>query len=1207
MAYIVEPAQFKGEGALIDWNVQASRLNVPYAGNSPKLLHLRWMIHPALGMPTEPFIVWRRLKSNSGPVIKVLNFKVTAEAYLFGSKCVSWTDGSMMRVEVEIQSNAGGSMMAFAGSATFGSMTQFIGVPPGSSTLTIDAPEIDGLILQNDMNVTKVSGIPTDWLAQAAGWTKLEIVGLPVDKAQWANVGKHSMDQGMIGALADPGVAAMQRLSRGGPQVGWQPILPTGEPVPAWAAPNHPLLIAEVRNSVLSQLRPVMKLAPDQQINQMVSETTVLENSAGQQMPDQEDNKTNASPLALTLLSAATDPWYSLVLGFGTAYDASAGVEGVAEALMYDYMITARWEKGLDGSSASPWEMAALVPTPTAAVACPTPANLSASLMGYQRPPKRDDDWKCSVLTKWDRFVDNEIFRPRTYAFVRVGLNPVEPTKTLMRPRQSGGLRYLVINGVLADQLPGDWWQLGAVERELLIPSALTKRTNRYGVCQQDIYGQWSPWAATDVTVHEPAVDDVRIVSATLRPSLPASPNSAICPATLEIEFLWDWRIRQPELIRFVGKLYPAAKHGDPPPNLLRPTVLQRDLNGNGSMLVMHFPNDTPDPIPNVTITPLSANGEESFTTFGDLTQGGLARRYRVTLTDFSLDFSNTAHVGLALWAQGKEHIAPQRDGDWSNRWDQSLGQKVENPTIISTSDPRPPKIFPDVVQLASLPDSNGECHARLTWNPGNPSTNATGYFIYESTESKILRLLNKSEPPQDMSLSLRLTAIKEHFHNHAAQCREAFTRRNSQPIAATSADVTLPKGTTSIHVYVILGINAAQVESDWPTGNDAEDHLQAFAAPRIAKPAPPTIEAQAIFTPPIYQARLKISTRPGPRVKTVELFRVRVDDAAKELESMGPPVAVITNGEPGWVISNNPGTSDIATVSGHDTPTGSWKRVWYRATAWSEFDEFRGLLAGRSLPSSAVSVVVPPPTPPNLSTVNLSWPDGGDVGDVLLEWTSSVPLHKTPLGPHTLSVRAKVAGAPASVPLLIDLQSQPDKLPDSPPGSGSGVWLVNPSGPDRQYAAYVRRASPDDAVGVFIRMADPLGRISEQVVQIPSGSLLPPPELHDLSSQVIIVPPGINLTFESSVPPKVMPPYTVWIRAYWQHNVNAELNAALSAIPVTSQWPPGGNDPLIARRVPGNGPNYEYQVFCRVSVDTFVVQMTSPDGSTADWTLSVS
>jgi hypothetical protein len=1202
MPYVVETALFKAEGALVDWNVQAGRLNVPYQGKNPKVLQLRWMIHPDLGMPTEPFIVWRRAKTNQGPVTKLLSFTVTKEDYLFGSASVTWTDGPMMRVAVDIQASVAGLMIAYAGSPTYGSMTEFIGVSAGTSTVVIDAPEIDGLIIGEGMTVTQVSGIPVDWLVQAAGWQQLEIVGLPVVKSAWGGIGKWgSSDQGMVGALTDPGNAAVQRLTRGAPQLGWQPKLPTGESVPAWVASNASPLVAEARNDVLAQLRPVMATVPNLQITRKFTAPAILENSSGQQMPNQ-NNQTSASPLALALLAAGTDPWYSLALGFGTAYAASAGTIAAAasDALLYDYMVTARWEKGLDGVSAL-YEMAALVPTPTQAAACPTPANLSAALMGYLRPLDVDLDWRCSVRTSWDRFVDNEIFRPRTYAFVRVGLSPAEAPKVLMQPRASGGLRYLVINGAASDPLPDDWWQLDGVDRELPIPLPATQRTNRYGICQQDIYGQWSPWSTTDITVAEPAVDDVRIVSASLRPSLPANPNSSICAATLTIEFLWDWRIRRPDKIRFNGRLYPASTHGDPPPNLVMPNALQRDLSGSGATLELHFTGDTPDAAPDVSVAALSADGRTSVT-FGPQ-QGSGTRRYRVSVQNFSLDFATTAHIGLALWAQGRERIPPQRDGAWSGQ-----------PSIISTSDPRPPRIIPDVVQLASLPDASGECHARLTWNPGNPATNAAGYFIYESTESKILRANNELEPEPDKSLSLRLTHIKELFKTNPGKYRPGFTRVNAEPLKATSADVALPRGSTTIHLYVVLGMNAGLVESEWPSGQSADDHLQAFAAPRVMKPAPPTLEVHAILdksvTPPVYRARIKVGSRPGPRVRKVELFRVRVADAAREVDTMGPAVASITSGGGGWTVAAHPGTSDIALVSGDDAPPGSWKRVFYRATAWSAPDPLRGYLAGRSPASAAAMAIVPPSTPPDLSPVTMSWPNNGAAGDVLLEWTSAAPIRRTPLGPHLLSVRAKVAGAVAGAPALIAWTDPPDKLPTAAPGSGSGVWLGNPAGPAPYlYRAYVRRASAGDAVGVVIHLTDPLGRVSERLVQIPSGSLLPAPEVHDLGYKVSQVPAGVSFTFKSGVPLTVVPSYVLQLTTFapGTHTITSQLQGPLSAVPVTVVWPPGGNLPLTWRRVPGPGPVYTYQAFCRVPVGLFVVRLTSPDNRVADATLLVS
>jgi hypothetical protein len=67
---------------------------------------------------------------------------------------------------------------------------------------------------------------------------------------------------------------------------------------------------------------------------------------------------------------------------------------------------------------------------------------------------------------------------------------------------------------------------------------------------------------------------------------------------------------------------------------------------------------------------------------------------------------------------------------------------------------------------------------------------------------------------------------------------RRAFTRLNSTATTAASMDIALPRGSTSIHLYVVLGGSAGQVESAWPSGPTPDDSLIAIAAAHIAKPA---------------------------------------------------------------------------------------------------------------------------------------------------------------------------------------------------------------------------------------------------------------------------------------------------------------------------------------------------------------------------------
>jgi hypothetical protein len=364
---------------------------------------------------------------------------------------------------------------------------------------------------------------------------------------------------------------------------------------------------------------------------------------------------------------------------------------------------------------------------------------------------------------------------------------------------------------------------------------------------------------------------------------------------------------------------------------------------------------------------------------------------------------------------------------------------------------------------------------------------------------------------------------------------------------------------------------------------------------------------------PVTYGAQLRIGARPGPRVRKVDVYRVRVPDAAKDLDTMGPPVASVTGSGGGWTVAQ---TSDvygtnIQTVSGLDMPSGRWKYVWYRAVAWSDPDPLRGYLGGRSSASSAAAIVVPPADPPNLSAIGVSWPLGGQLGDVLLTWTSGAPLQKTALGPHTLTVHAAAPDAPP----LIELNSRVDSLPTSEPVD-SGVWLTNPAGPAPfAYSAVVRRTTVDDPLQVIVRMTDPLGRSSESLVSIPSGPVLQPPDLSDFLVSPSLNPPGTMLTWKSQAP------YEMWDPAPYGLRVTAirpqlmkfppppiVLQMPLPDVPLDEPGPvPPGVDPLRVRRVVTGGTQQDYYAFCRVSVARFVVRLTAPDGRFVEQTISVS
>lgn len=789
-----------------------------------------------------------------------------------------------------------------------------------------------------------------------------------------------------------------------------------------------------------------------------------------------------------------------------------------------------------------------------------------------------------------------QLFRTASFAVARANVTPPEPPAALMDFRASGGFQPIVINHSNNPPDP-EFWRLHAVDRELPVPANPGSRQVKYGAAIQDIYGQWTPWIAVDSALIQPDLEQVRIVSATLHPGLPAS--GSICPTSLDIEFLWDWRIRSPQRIRFVGRLYPAADHGAPPPSLAVPAGLDRSIGGGGAALEITFVGDTPT-VAGATLIALNEAGEQQVA-FGSA-QGNEARRYRLNLSGMSLDFAIAGHIGLALWAQGQERIAPQRVSAWN-----------DHPTVISVSDPRPPAIaIPPHVKLASLPDAAGECHARLVWTA---PPNAVGYFIYEAAETQILMANGLTEPTPDQTLDDRLLRLKNAFHSNPS--RREFTRRNATLLTGSSTDVTLPRGSTSIHVYVILGVSAGQVESSWPGGAKPEDALIAVAAPHIMNPAPPMIEAQRFLDqttlPPTYKARIQITTRPGPRVKKVELHRVRVDDAAKELDTMGPPILRIKNSSGGWVVTQDTdshGVSFIKTAQGVDAPPGSWRRVWYRATAWTEEDDTRGGLPGRSPASTVAWVVIPPADPPVISPLSL----GGSLGpaDVLIEWSSPAPLKKTPLGPHMMSVRATLVGADFGTTPLISLDKPLDRIDTSAPVTDSGVWVFSHTSALTTYRAIIRRAAITDSVNFVVRITDPLGRTGERLVTMGGGPVDPAPDLTDIVlHRTSVTPPRGTLDFASTAP-LVAPldgPYLVRVTAtvyrlpFFFPRPPLVVELPLGSVPV---GPIPASPSLTIYRTPGAGPKITYTVASTTAIVRFVVRITAPDGRFVEQTQQV-
>ncbi|MEL6478278.1 MAG: hypothetical protein AAFR17_13200, partial [Pseudomonadota bacterium] len=340
----------------------------------------------------------------------------------------------------------------------------------------------------------------------------------------------------------------------------------------------------------------------------------------------------------------------------------------------------------------------------------------------------------------------------------------------------------------------------------------------------------------------------------------------------------------------------------------------------------------------------------------------------------------------------------------------------------------------------------------------------------------------------------------------HGNPVRHVFTKRFSELQQGTSLDITLPRGSREIHFFTVVAQSLGGLDSPWPNSGDAGDRLITIAAPQIAKPQPPILEVRRIPAPgdPAgFAVQVQVTPRIGHRARRMRLFRTRLADAARRIDTMGPPIAVIEASGSGWEVTTD---SDeqfedfITEVSGIDMPEGSWRRVWYRAEIWSDAVPERALLAGRSNPSPAQHVVIPPNAPPPLTPIESEWP-GGASGNILFKWSSPVPVAPTPLGPHRMSLEVRAPGGAGLAQPLLAADGVLSGLPPGLPPATSGWWRHGAPGPDgtQEYRAILYRDSAADPLSVAVRLHDPLGRITERLLRVPGVPVLQPPVISDV------------------------------------------------------------------------------------------------------------
>lgn len=1118
---IYDQTLFRGQGALITFG--ALLTGHPDLGglvadlkDRAVSIYLRWQVNPMLGLPSEPFRVWRRPAMPLGDEAEIAADVIPLPPL---GRVVAFAE-PLASVSMEVQGGAAPStvvILPLADGVGFDSVLGTITLnmaPNAARAMTFQAPYITGLWILGPGALGPVRGFPVSAAEKIQGWEPVETVGFPVEQADWAGLAgqSHGVKQGLTGQEVPAPEAAAQRYARGINPFGWRPQFPTGETAPIWGLPPAADMIAEAGVDLLPMLRDALARAPDEQA--AFTRNFAIQppqSPSGDQMSGP-DGAADVAPLGLLQLAVSTDPLQAVILGFGTgyAYEDAPTVNLGAISLFgdpsvsdWDYLVTGLWARGADGRS-DPVEFAALIPRPRKVVPPPQPADLRLDFLGHHQPPAADQPWTAAVRLSWERFVLDNLSAVASFAVGRADLTTAGPAEALME-RRSKGVGHLPI-GDTRNPLDPETVRQSASDGAYPIPNDPGSVNARYGVATQNIFGIWSPWATHAFQSAQPDPDPVHIIDAALVPVDPGAP-ATMCPATLTVEFVLDWRVRRVQTVVFEGRLFAAAnRQQDPPAGF--PAGVQKTAGGPATPVSITFAGDVPTGV-GASVVALDAQGQ-AIVVPGAATQGP-SRRYRMTVTGFALDYAATPHYGLALRAGQTERLAPQRTS-------------AASPAKLTyASDPRarPTTVVP-VVPLASLPDAAGQCHARLAW-AALPA--AEGYAVYASNEIALLTRTGAPHPAPGATLSDRLVALKAAFNANPE--RNAFTRVNDALVKSTSMDALLPRGSRAIECWVVLPVGAGGIEGPWPSGPAAADALIVYAAPKVAEPAPPRIEVRSRSDGAGFAASVRVETRgaQGARPARIALYRTRVTDAARQVDSMGFPIAEIASSGGGWTVArSDPGPDGwVESVAGLDAPGGSWRHVWYRAVAWAEADPERGVLGGRSLASPAAPVVVPPAGPPALGALIASWPGDGP-GDVQFDFTTAAPLQPTPLGPHLMQVDVVEQGV--SVPLL-RAGTPLHLISATPPAApASGLWRV---GPDA-WRLLVRRTDAAHPASVAVRLIDPIGRTSERTHRIAAGSMLPTPVLSPITSFSIT---GRGKVFSFTIDgapddPTIVPPYVL-------------------------------------------------------------------------------
>ncbi len=1038
---------------------------------------LRWRLDPFLGIPQQPFNVYRRIADGSKYYEKMGINKTHVHNNSLSLRNDTFYD-VIFKANNIFGSNATITALDDLRKPILG---ESVTVLPGRNAIVrFRAPNIAFIKVDASIEVSNFNGITMDKMVNLDDWKLVEKVGLPYKKGQVDNpIYNTEMMQGRINNLLEGDNACKFRVDLA--KIFFQPP-PTssiGINIPLINAPKGEEVYLEITQGQDSLLNLLTRMFKDTSqgsfFKRQVQYKTKLKGS-GIHQPSSSvstDDTQFEIPLAgTTLLSAAMDMWASLGLGFGTT-DIVDHNEFVHNKFLepnrvfrtpYDYMVSSKFT--LPGNLKR--EIAALSRYSPLQDVLQTP--LKVNDFSGNRPQNRDGKFSEDLELKWVRVPEKLL--PSSYIFAKSdnGIN----AKIMSEKRPFTSNSYFGFIPAINPEQDATHQLIASYIDQLNVVPFSGSNTLTYFKAATDVFGRWSDWVNKSHLLHSksPHMPALLNVDFKLDESMAVG---KVISGNLEIQVAWDWEDRSPKFFEIVGKfINPKLNPGD-----IAPAGFQKSAGAGFSSVIKITFNST-----NLNHHP-SASSEATVKKLPHIPEDGQNRKYLITIKNIKVDFGLMHRHGFAAYARASERVNPILFSDYSPY---KKGE-VNNPLPAD-----PIAIVGPDINWTALPDATGFARYHLQFS-SVPDT--IGYVLYEATELALRDAIGLPDLESNNIID-RASALLANELN--VKTKDAFIRKNRDLLEHPKATVNLPAVASGLYVYCISSMTSEQVES-------AKSNWLLVAVPHRTAPAPPILSAKNITG----GVELSIEPYGATPSRTIELYRTRSELLVTDINVMGKPVAY--DSDPRWQKLDNNGVSivnpvDYASVYKLvDTPKPSWLPYYYRSTAFGEHDVSNGVIKGRSKSSNLIQITSIPPNPPDLEALSVS----KSSTNLKVSFKSNAERWDSPLGAHIVK--------------LLTVDRSAAKFEEFP-----HIEMKLPNIVEQVISGEFRRVSLDNAGRwlyesfipmtdneVIIRIIDPKFRISELRTKYVN-----PPRPSKLDIISLIAKRNakrLRVTFKSSVP----------------------------------------------------------------------------------------